>query len=83
MKKVLTALALLSVIAAPAFAQGTKPDQGAWYTGGVAEPTFHRGAGERAYDMAPVQSSNGYGESSTGGGSFGYNQAEQQAIMNR
>ena len=83
MKKVLTTLALLSVLAAPAFAQGAKPDQGAWYNSGSAGPTFHRMAGERAYDMAPDESNSGVSAASTGGGSVGYNQAEQQAIMNR
>jgi hypothetical protein len=33
--------------------------------------------------MAPDESNSGVSAASTGGGSVGYNQAEQQAIMNR
>ena len=83
MKKFLTTLAVLAVVATPAFAQSFDPDNG---TGNVLRYSPKSGPSEgkfavrqdamRAYAAAPFGGSMDglYAPSATGGGSAGYNE---------
>jgi hypothetical protein len=79
MKKFLTIVGLLTVIATPAFAQSFNPDRG---TGNVLPFAYAADAqsnayakGDDAFAMAPGEKTNldTYSPANTGGGSEGYN----------
>ena len=89
MKKLLTIVGVLTVVATPAFAQAYIPSLG---SGNLVPFTYqattngsHAAAdvrGDQAFAMAPGSLGNGNSPTLTGGTSFGYNQTEQQNILN-
>jgi hypothetical protein len=86
MKKVLTALALLSVLATPVFAESGFgiPANGFPYSASTPPYPMTQNDGNNAFAYAPKSGTAWTGSVDTfGGGSIGYNNAEEQSIMNR